>query len=83
MTQQTQSQPLAIAVKRAVRHDLTVRFRDKSYSLHGIPDLVSGMIITITHYDWYLHERLIVNFVNNAGASSDWLVGCADMATAA
>ncbi|EBP3802801.1 host-nuclease inhibitor protein Gam [Salmonella enterica subsp. enterica] len=35
MTQQTQ--PLAIAVKRAVRHDLTVRFRDKSYSLRGIP----------------------------------------------
>lgn len=81
MTQQTQ--PLAIAVKRAVRHDLTVRFRDKSYSLRGIPSLVSGMTVTITHYGWYPHDSLIVNFVNNAGVSSDWLVGCADMATAA
>ncbi|EDT5580162.1 hypothetical protein A8232_005120, partial [Salmonella enterica subsp. enterica serovar Kokomlemle] len=51
MTQQTQ--PLAIAVKRAVRHDLTVRFREKSYSLRGIPNLVSGMTVTITHYGWY------------------------------
>ncbi|ECT9547788.1 hypothetical protein SD351_002555 [Salmonella enterica] len=81
MTQQTQ--PLAIAVKRAVRHDLTVRFRDKSYNLRGIPNLVSGMTVTITHYGWYPHDSLIVNFVNNAGVSSDWLVGCADMATAA
>ncbi|EAO8388461.1 hypothetical protein ES892_16025 [Salmonella enterica] len=81
MTQQTQ--PLAIAVKRAVRHDLTVRFRDKSYSLRCIPNLVSGMTVTITHYGWYPHDSLIVNFVNNAGVSSDWLVGCADMATAA
>ncbi|EBW8391843.1 hypothetical protein A3X38_03210 [Salmonella enterica subsp. enterica serovar Florida] len=81
MTQQTQ--PLAIAVKRAVRHDLTIRFRDKSYNLRGIPNLVSGMIVTITHYGWYPHDSLIVNFVNNAGVSSDWLVGCADMATAA
>ncbi|EBN8057050.1 hypothetical protein D0662_08885 [Salmonella enterica] len=81
MTQQTQ--PLAIAVKRAVRHDLTVRFREKNYSLRGIPNLVSGMTITITHYGWYPHDSLIVNFVNNAGVSSDWLVGCADMATAA
>ncbi|ECV5352097.1 hypothetical protein F2J48_21360 [Salmonella enterica subsp. enterica] len=81
MTHQTQ--PLAIAVKRAVRHDLTVRFREKSYSLRGIPNLVSGMTVTITHYGWYPHDSLIVNFVNNAGVSSDWLVGCADMATAA
>ncbi|EEP5092503.1 hypothetical protein HBZ18_001106 [Salmonella enterica] len=81
MTQQTQ--PLTIAVTRAVRHDLTIRFRDKSYSLRGIPNLVSGMTVTITHYGWYPHDSLIVNFVNNAGASSDWLVGCADMATAA
>ncbi|EHK2735630.1 TPA: hypothetical protein ACIVON_002888 [Salmonella enterica subsp. enterica serovar Poona] len=81
MTQQTQ--PLAIAVKRAVRHDLTVRFREKSYNLRGIPNLVSGMTVTITHYGWYPHDSLIVNFVNNAGVSSDWLVGCADMATAA
>lgn len=81
MTQQTQ--PLAIAVKRAVRHDLTVRFREKNYSLRGIPNLVSGMTVTITHYGWYPHDSLIVNFVNNAGVSSDWLVGCADMATAA
>ncbi|ELZ2375775.1 hypothetical protein TG244_003005 [Salmonella enterica] len=81
MTQQTQ--PLAIAVKRAVRHDLTIRFRDKSYSLRGIPSLVSGMVVTITHYGWYPHDSLIVNFVNNAGVSSDWLVGCANMATAA
>lgn len=81
MTQQTQ--PLAIAVKRAVRHDLTIRFRDKSYSLRGIPNLVSGMTVTITHYDWYPHDSLIVNFVNNAGVSSDWLVVRADMATAA
>lgn len=81
MTQQTH--PLAIAVKRAVRHDLTVRFRDKSYNLRGIPGLVSGMTVTITHYGWYPHDSLIVNFVNNAGVSSDWLVGCADMATAA
>lgn len=81
MTQRTQ--PLAIAVKRAVRHDLTVRFREKSYSLRGIPNLVSGMTVTITHYSWYPHDSLIVNFVNNAGVSSDWLVGCADMATAA
>ncbi|EDQ6553167.1 hypothetical protein S675_001272 [Salmonella enterica subsp. enterica] len=78
-----QTQPLAIAVKRAVRHDLTIRFRDKSYSLRGITDLVSGMTVTITHYGWYPHDSLIVNFVNNAGVSSDWLVGCADMATAA
>lgn len=78
-----QTQPLAIAVKRAVRHDLTIRFRDKNYSLRGIPNLVSGMTVTITHYGWYPHDSLIVNFVNNAGVSSDWLVGCADMATAA
>ncbi|EMW9316492.1 hypothetical protein AAE121_005238 [Salmonella enterica] len=78
-----QTQPLAIAVKRAVRHDLTIRFRDKSYNLRGIPNLVSGMTVTITHYGWYPHDSLIVNFVNNAGVSSDWLVGCADMATAA
>ncbi|EDL1103725.1 hypothetical protein QG54_003415 [Salmonella enterica subsp. enterica] len=81
MTQQTQ--PLAIAVKRAVRRDLTVCFRGKQYSLRGIPNLVSGMVVTITHYGWYPHHSLIVNFVNNAGVSSDWLVGCADMATAA
>ncbi|HAT1685142.1 TPA: hypothetical protein I8Y21_005975 [Klebsiella oxytoca] len=81
MTQQTQ--PLAIAVKRTVRHDLTVRFREKRYNLRGIPNLVSGMTVTITHYGWYPHDSLIVNFVNNAGVSGDWLVGCADMATAA
>ncbi|EBP3906178.1 hypothetical protein GIC83_20540 [Salmonella enterica] len=81
MTQQTQ--PLAIAVKRAVRRDLTVCFRGKAYNLRGIPNLVSGMTVTITHYGWYPHDSLIVNFVNNAGVSSDWLVGCADMATAA
>ncbi|HBM0096068.1 TPA: hypothetical protein LT061_002515 [Salmonella enterica subsp. enterica serovar Blitta] len=81
MTQQTQ--PLAIAVKRAVRRDLTVCFRGKQYSLRGIPNLISGMTVTITHYGWYPHDSLIVNFVNNAGVSSDWLVGCADMATAA
>ncbi|EDF8918452.1 hypothetical protein M8D54_004171 [Salmonella enterica] len=81
MTQQTH--PLAIAVKRAVRRDLTVCFRGKQYSLRGIPNLVSGMTVTITHYGWYPHDSLIVNFVNNAGVSSDWLVGCADMATAA
>ncbi|EBP0137054.1 hypothetical protein IH92_04715 [Salmonella enterica] len=81
MTQQTQ--PLAIAVKRAVRRDLTVCFRGKQYSLRGIPNLVSGMTVTITHYGWYPHDSLIVNFVNNAGVSSDWLVGCAAMATAA
>ncbi|OQM40546.1 hypothetical protein [Citrobacter braakii] len=81
MTNQTQ--PLAIAVKRAVRHDLTVRFREKSYCLRGIPNLVSGMTVTITHYDWYPCDRLTVNFVNNAGVSSDWLVGCTDMAQAA
>lgn len=81
MTRQTQ--PLAIAVKRAVRRDLTVCFRGKQYSLRGIPNLVSGMVVTITHYGWYPHDNLIVNFVNNAGVSSDWLVGCADMATAA
>ncbi|EJC0849743.1 hypothetical protein P4Q63_000405 [Salmonella enterica] len=78
-----QTQPLAIAVKRAVRHDLTIRFRDKNYNLRGIPDLVSGMTVTITHYGWYPHDSLIVNFVNNAGVSSNWLVGCADMAQAA
>ncbi|EHF7822767.1 hypothetical protein J3179_001266 [Salmonella enterica] len=78
-----QTQPLAIAVKRAVRHDLTIRFRDKNYSLRGIPNLVSGMTVTITHYGWYPHDSLIVNFVNNAGVSSNWLVGCADMAQAA
>lgn len=81
MTQQTH--PLAIAVKRAVRRDLTVCFRGKQYSLRGIPNLVSGMTVTITHYGWYPHDSLIVNFVNNAGVSSDWLVGCANMATAA
>lgn len=81
MTQQTH--PLTIAVKRAVRRDLTVCFRGKQYSLRGIPNLVSGMTVTITHYGWYPHDSLIVNFVNNAGVSSDWLVGCADMATAA
>ncbi|EAW2472641.1 hypothetical protein FBD63_14890 [Salmonella enterica subsp. enterica] len=81
MTQQTQ--PLAIAVKRAVRRDLTVCFRGKAYNLRGIPNLVSGMVVTITHYGWYPHDSLIVNFVNNAGVSSDWLVGCADMAQAA
>ncbi|EHP1714774.1 hypothetical protein KNY73_001969 [Salmonella enterica subsp. enterica serovar Javiana] len=77
------TQPLAIAVKRAVRRDLTVCFRGKAYNLRGIPNLVSGMTVTITHYGWYPHDSLIVNFVNNAGVSSDWLVGCADMATAA
>ncbi len=81
MTQQTH--PLAIAVKRAVRHDLTVRFREKNYNLRGIPGLISGMTVTITHYGWYPHDSLIVNFVNNAGVSGDWLVGCTDMATAA
>lgn len=78
-----QTHPLAIAVKRAVRRDLTVCFRGKTYNLRGIPNLVSGMTVTITHYGWYPHDSLIVNFVNNAGVSSDWLVGCADMATAA
>ncbi|ENA7966826.1 hypothetical protein ABHE76_003663 [Salmonella enterica] len=78
-----QTQPLAIAVKRAVRHDLTIRFRDKNYNLRGIPDLVSGMTVTITHYGWYPHDSLIVNFVNNAGVSSNWLAVRADMAQAA
>ncbi|EEJ8782790.1 hypothetical protein QG78_001946 [Salmonella enterica subsp. enterica] len=81
MTQQTH--PLAIAVKRAVRHDLTVRFREKSYNLRGIPNLVSGMTVTITHYGWYPHDSLIVNFVNNAGVSGNWQVARTDMAQAA
>ncbi|EDQ2494203.1 hypothetical protein PK12_004903, partial [Salmonella enterica subsp. enterica] len=51
-----QTHPLAIAVKRAVRRDLTVCFRGKQYSLRGIPNLVSGMTVTITHYGWYPHD---------------------------
>ncbi|EIY0667484.1 hypothetical protein MMC72_001610 [Salmonella enterica] len=78
-----QTQPLAIAVKRAVRRDLTVCFRGKQYSLRGIPNLVSGMTVTITHYGWYPHDSLIVNFVNNAGISSNWLAVRADLAQAA
>lgn len=79
----TQTQPLAIAVKRAVRRDLTVCFREKLYNLRGIPELVSGMTVTITHYGWYPQDRLIVNFVNNAGVSGNWLVGRTDMARSA
>ncbi|EHN5173288.1 hypothetical protein KI912_003144 [Salmonella enterica] len=78
-----QTHPLAIAVKRAVRRDLTVYFRGKNYNLRGIPGLVSGMVVTITHYGWYPHDSLIVNFVNNAGVSSDWLAVRADMTQAA
>ncbi|EGC5694156.1 hypothetical protein H9S13_001156 [Salmonella enterica] len=39
--------------------------------------------LAITHYGWYPQDRLIVNFVNNAGVSGNWLVGRTDMARAA
>ncbi|HIA1612255.1 TPA: hypothetical protein ACWPCK_001298 [Salmonella enterica] len=81
MTQQTH--PLAIAVKRAVRHDLTVRFRDKSYNLRGIPGLVSGMTVTITHYDWYPRDSLIVNVTRKSGVESRWRVMSVDTPQAA
>lgn len=81
MTEQTH--PLATPVNRVVRHDLTVRFRGESYNLRGIPKLVSGMTISITHYGWYPHHHLIVNFVNNEGTAGNWQVVRTDMSQAA
>ncbi|EJG5923814.1 hypothetical protein NAE50_002208 [Salmonella enterica] len=67
-----QTTALPVLVQVTVRHDLSVDFRGMNFSLHGIPDLVSGRQVTITHYDWHANE-ITVSFTDGHGMTHRYI----------
>ncbi|HGB3471646.1 TPA: hypothetical protein ACIVB1_001936 [Salmonella enterica subsp. diarizonae serovar 61:l,v:z35] len=64
---------LPVPVTARVSHDLTVRFREMSYCLSGVHNLVTGSVVLITHYDWRPVDRIIVSFTDPNGDTRHYL----------
>ncbi|ECB4072732.1 hypothetical protein EW514_15820 [Salmonella enterica subsp. enterica serovar Napoli] len=72
---------LPVPVLVTVHRDLSVDFRGMNFSLRGIPDLVSGHQVTITHYNWH-HNEITIGFTNGFGVTHYYIADGTDPAMA-